>query len=147
MRNDNEDAERIRRQMQHVRQDMGDELKGIVLGARQLSDWRYYVKQHPWACLGAAFAVGFALMPGKRTPAQAEIDRLLAQLRSSTRTVNALGSAPGASGLLGRLVALAAPIVIRSATSFVSNQLSGARRPQSPPHDPVHTHGAFGDDQ
>jgi len=145
MSDEHDEAERIRRKMHHVRQDMGDDLKGIVLGARQLSDWRYYVKQHPWACLGAAFALGFVLMPGKRPPASAEVEQLLAQLRQSTKKARALGGGSFSSSLLGRLVNMAAPIAVRSATSFLSSQMSGARR-KGDPHDPVPTHGHHGDE-
>jgi hypothetical protein len=135
MSDKNDEADRIRRLMQHVRQDMGQELKGIVLGARQLSDWRYYVKQHPWACLSAAFGLGFALMPGKRTPAQAQVDKLLAELRQNAKTAQLLSrGAPG--GMLAKVIGLAAPIVVRSATAFISNQLAGERRPPAPDDSP-----------
>jgi hypothetical protein len=59
-------AEDIVKRMQHVRRDVGEDVKGIVETAKTLTDWRYHVKHHPWACLGAALALGFAVAPRKR---------------------------------------------------------------------------------
>lgn len=125
-----DEADRIRRQMQNVRQDVGDNVKDIVQGARQLSDWRYYVRRHPWACVGSAFAVGFMAMPGPRKSLPADLQKVVEQLRASGFGVTPAPTAGGGS-FAGRLVALAAPIVVRQVLPMVAQYMTAAKGEQS----------------
>src|SRR5262245_22564765 len=90
-----DDAERIRRQMQAIRQDMEGGVKGVVEGARQLSDWRYYVRQHPWACVAGAIALGFIAAPMRRKKVDGIPEELLAKLRSGGPVPAAAAAAGG----------------------------------------------------
>jgi hypothetical protein len=130
-----DDAERIRRQMQNIRQEMGAEVKDIVHGARQLTDWRYYVRHYPWACAAGAMSLGFLLMPGKKRGAAAavNVDRLVAEIKNQLAnqglaTPTNVGSfAP--SGIAGRLLATAGPFLARRAVEMIAQRLAAA------PHD------------
>jgi hypothetical protein len=126
-----DEADRIRRQMQNVRQDVGDNVKDIVHGARQLSDWRYYVRRHPWACIGSAFAVGFLAMPGRRKSLPADLQKVVEQLRASGLGVTAAQATSGSS-LAGRLVAMAAPILVRQVLPLVAQYMASAKGEPSP---------------
>ena len=53
----------IQRQMSEIRGEMRHDMNTLVTNARTLSDWRYYVRNYPWACLGAAAFVGYLLVP------------------------------------------------------------------------------------
>jgi hypothetical protein len=132
----NDDAERIRRQMQDVRQDMGAEVVDLVRGARQLTDWRHYVRQHPWACVGGAFALGFLVSPARKKllAANIDVDALVAQLKSKGLAA-ATGAAPlYPGGTLGKLLAVAGPIVARNVANLVAQRLAAAAAAH---HDPV----------
>jgi hypothetical protein len=139
----NDDAENIRRQMQNVRQEMGADVQDIVHGAHQLTNWRYHVRTHPWACVAGAFAVGFLVVPARKAAAAAmgaNIDQLVSQLKAQGLNVasgRAAAFAPG--GLLGRVIATAGPIVARAALNAIAQRLAGAnvetteRAPSQPP--------------
>jgi hypothetical protein len=140
-----DDAEYIRRQMQNVRQEMGADVKEIVHGARQLTDWRYHVRTHPWACVAGAFAVGFLLMPARKAAAAAKdvnVDQLLTHLKNQGLNVaagRAASFAPG--GMLGRVIAVAGPYVARTAINAIAHRLAAtndeaAERSPAPPHAP-----------
>jgi len=131
--------------MQDVRQDMGAEVKDIVHGARQLTDWRYHVRTHPWACVAGAFALGFLVVPARKAAAAAKdanFDQLIAHLKNQGLDVTGgrmASFAPG--GMLGRVLAAAGPIVARSAINAVAQRLaaandSAAERSPSHPHAP-----------
>lgn len=136
-----DDAERIRRQMQDVRQEMGAEVKDIVHGARQLTDWHYYVSKHPWACVSGAFALGFLAAPGraKAIAGSLDLDRLIAHMKQQGVAVGggkaAASFLPG--GLLGRVLATAGPLVARSAISAIVQRLA-ADAPQAADPTPSH---------
>jgi hypothetical protein len=137
-----DDAEYIRRQMKNVRQEMGADVKEIVHGARQLTDWRYYLRTHPWACVAGAAALGFLVVPTRKAAGAAKdlnVDQLLAQLKSqgfNAAAGRAASFVPG--GLLGRVIATAGPIVARTALNAIAARLAGAndREAESAPSHP-----------
>jgi hypothetical protein len=124
----NDDAERIRRQMQNVRQELGADVKGIVHGTQQLTDWHYYVRKHPWACVTGAFALGFLAAPGraKAIAGGLDLDRLIAHMKQQGMAVGggkaAASLLPG--GMLGRILATAGPLVARSAINAIARRLA-----------------------
>jgi hypothetical protein len=123
-----DEAERIRRQMKSIRQELGDDVKGIVDGARQLSDWRYYVRRHPWLCVGSAFALGVLAVPGRRKPSDEKMEKILDQLRTSGLAAAAMRSAPPAGGLAARAISIAGPFLARQLAGLVAQQMGGKRR-------------------
>jgi hypothetical protein len=126
-----DEAERIRREMQNVRQEMGHDVHAVVERAKELSDWRYYVRRHPWMCAGSALALGFLAMPSRGTRTLApDVQRLISQLNKHGLTVAATKAAPG--GLLGQALAIAGPIVLRNAASLLARRLNGVEARQAP---------------
>jgi hypothetical protein len=61
--NDTTNVAEIQRQMSEIRGEMRHDMQTLVSNARTLSDWRYYVRNYPWACMGAAAFVGYLLVP------------------------------------------------------------------------------------
>jgi hypothetical protein len=55
----------IRARMHEIRAHLPDDMEDIVISARQLTDWKRYVRRFPWATLGAVAAVGFLAVPRK----------------------------------------------------------------------------------
>lgn len=64
---DSESIKAIQQRMQQVRHDLGDEVEELVESAKDMTDWRKYVLANPWACMAAAAAIGFFIVP-KRAP-------------------------------------------------------------------------------
>jgi len=135
-----DDADSIRERMQNVRRSVGDDVEGIVHTAKTLADWRYYVKNHPWACLGAAFAAGFMLMPKRKLPKADDAKQLIELLKSHNISLGAMGAAPlGSSGIAKTLLAVAAPAVMRAVMTYAGQRFSaGSPQPAAtPPEAPV----------
>lgn len=135
-----DDADSIRERMQNVRRSVGDDVEGIVHTAKTLSDWRYYVKNHPWACLGVAFAAGFMLMPKRKMklPQGEEAKQLIELLKSqnaSLANLGSLGAAPlggGAGGLAKTVLAAAAPLVMRTVMNYAQQRFAAGAQPPTP---------------
>ncbi len=133
----NDDAERIRQQMQNVRQDMGAGVHDVVQGARQLSDWRYYVRKHPWACVGSAFAIGFLATPARKKLVSGNVDvaALLQQLKGNAAAEGGMsGLLPG--GITGRVLAFVGPLILQNAAALIAQRFA----PGNPTPDPDSVH-------
>jgi len=59
-------VEDIQREMQQVRANLSCDVRSLAQRARDTTDWRFYVRHYPWACLGAVAATGFLLVPRKK---------------------------------------------------------------------------------
>lgn len=137
-----DDAENIRRQMQNVRQELGSDVKDIVHGARQLADWRYHVRSHPWACVAGAFALGFLVTPARKAMASARdvnLDQLISHLKNQGVDVTGGRTGPFTpSSLLGRVATAAAPLVARTVMNVVAQRLAeGGQRTSEPSPSPT----------
>jgi hypothetical protein len=115
-------AEEIVKRMQHVRRDVGDDVKGIVETARTLSDWRYHVKHHPWLCVGLALALGFLVVPKRKRIPSAEAKELISLLKKYNVGVTTPPASAG--GLLRTVISLAAPAVARTAMTIAQNRFA-----------------------
>src|SRR5258707_201235 len=75
------EVEQLQHQMHLVRMSLGEEVHELVAGARSVTDWRQYWRRHPWAWGGAAAALGFLVVPARRSAASDE--RQIAELAKS----------------------------------------------------------------
>ena len=110
----------IRQRMEEVRCELDQDVQGIVEGARDMRDWRSYVRSYPWVCVGAAVAAGYLLAPRRPAamqPSAEAIAELVKQSRlAETPLVTPLGKA---RGLLFRSVG---NLVIQGVSAYVGQQ-------------------------
>ena len=129
-----EDADALRLQMASVRSTLDgnvDELvtnvNDLVTNARQLTDWRYYVKAAPWASVGAAAAVGYMLVPRRVQVVRPSADQLE---ELATRHPFGLGPAAQAEAKRGgptqAVMTMVANALLRAVTAYVSQQAGKA---------------------
>jgi hypothetical protein len=127
MTHNSQETKAIRQRMEEVRCDLDKDVQGIVEGARDMRDWRSYVRTYPWVCVGAALAVGYWTVPRRHVALQpnAETGELVEQSRlAQTPLVTPLGKA---RGLLLRCVG---NLVMQEVSSYVGRQAGRFFAPQ-----------------
>lgn len=73
------DAENLRTRMALIRQEIDDDVEAVVEQAKELFDWRNFVKKHPLLSISAAAAAGFLLVPKRSkgmTLSSCELEKL-----------------------------------------------------------------------
>jgi hypothetical protein len=135
--NDPPRDESIRGRMRHLRSDIDRDMENTAATARDMLDWKHYVKTYPWVCLGAAAALGFLIVP--KRPAAMSPD--LATLTELARTGQLIVEPAPVTmrGLGGVLLASVANIAVRQAAAYlgqaVGHLLETAGHSWTRPHD------------
>ena len=112
----------IRKRMAQIRRDLHEDVKGVVEGAEAATDWRRFIRNYPWACMGAAALVGYMVVPKKHRPtttiqvAPAEVARIVAPAEP-VRLVEPKETKKG-KGLLGTAFGLLAPMAFKAAQGY-----------------------------
>jgi hypothetical protein len=121
----------IQRQMAQIRHDLHEEVREAVTVAQTLTDWRSFVRNHPWVTLGAAAAVGYLIVPRRRS-APTVVALSPPASRASLAVAEPASPAQGSRwGLLGTAVRLLAPIAVRAAQNYAVQYLEQWLEPPS----------------
>jgi len=117
---DSVETKAILRRMEEVRRDLDDGAQEIVESARDLGEWRHYVKNYPWICMGVACAIGYVVVPRRRLELRTA-NRTLAELvdHSQKLTKSYRSSAGGVGGAIKVFVG---NLLWRSALSYAGRQ-------------------------
>ena len=101
--NDPPRDETVRARMQGIRCDIDQDLQDVSASAHSLVDWKHYVQTYPWACVGAAAALGFLIAPRRSPAAKADV----ATPTEAAKTGRPVAAAAPAAALI------AVPTVVR----------------------------------
>ena len=125
---DEESIKAIQQRMQQVRHDLGDEVGELVESAKDMTDWRKYVRANPWVCLAAAAAVGYVVVP-KRSPRFRLNAADLKELARHTKTLNA-SAIPKERGWRSTVLSMVTSAAMRAAMGYLKQHaLSAVTRP------------------
>jgi len=115
----------IVRRMSAIRTSLDGEVGGIVMNARHLTDWKYYVRAYPWVSTLATVAIGFLAVPAKAKPAEITIppSNLPGGSKSETK-VTAPVAAAASGGILGTLASLASSYALKMAMNYASQRFT-----------------------
>jgi hypothetical protein len=117
----------IQQRMQQVRHDLGDEVGELVESAKDMTDWRKYVRANPWVCLAAAAAIGYVVVP--KRPARFRLNP--ADLKELARHTKLQATTkPDSRGWRKTLLTFVTSAAARAAMNYVKQQaMSAATRP------------------
>lgn len=121
------DADMIVREMQQVRSDLQDDVQHLVAQARTLTDWRHYVRTYPWACVGAAAAIGYLVIPARKKVLQLDASGVRALAGQQQLVVRVDGDNRRTSGLFAALAGMAVRSLMNGGLALVTQQLSQMR--------------------
>ena len=114
---------KIQARMQLIRREADEVVDDIVVQARRLTQWQYYVRRYPWIAATAAAAVGYLIVP-QRIPRVVQPDpETLAVLSREGRL--AIRQRPTAfQALTSMALNQLSSVVLRSAASYLADTLS-----------------------
>ena len=130
-------ADAVRARMQQIRCEMDQDMEEMVASARDMVDWKHYVKTYPWVCLGTAAALGFLIVPKRSTAIHPD----LATLTELVKTGHMVAEpAPAATrGLADALLTTVATIAVRKGIELLGESAArflGRAADASPPPPP-----------
>jgi hypothetical protein len=122
------DVDEIRRRMAQIRRELHLDMQGVVAGAEAATDWRYYVRLYPWAALGAAFGLGFFVVPRRRSvtrAAEKAAEQVVSRVQevaqsAKLETPRQVEKEKKRSGLIGALMGMVVPVAVRAAQSYAA---------------------------
>ena len=124
----------IRQRMKEVRRELDEDVQEIVEGARDLRDWRSYVRSYPWLCLGAAVAAGYLIVP-RRSAGPQPAARTLAELPKSLAASQSPPLPNVWSNVRSHVLAVVGDMVLRGVAAYALQQagkIMATPSPQSP---------------
>ena len=114
------DVNAIRQQMAQIRHELHQDVRGVVENAEAVTDWRRYYRMYPWACLAAAFAIGYLVVPKRRRKiprdlvTRADIEKVREDVQEAKEPAKKAAS----KGVLGALFGMLVPVVVRAAQGY-----------------------------
>jgi hypothetical protein len=130
------ETDEILRRMEEVRCDLDEGAHEIAESAREMGEWRHYVKNYPWISAGVACAVGYLIVPRRRLGVR-KVDRTLDEIADHSRSLTQSQTA-STRGIRTAVLMFAGNLLLRSALSYATqqaNQYLAARSVKSPPED------------
>jgi hypothetical protein len=118
-----EQADQIRRQMSLVRRDLAEDVEGLVLRARQLTDWRHYVRSFPWAAVAAAAAAGYFVVPRKVEVVRPDPKTLATLAKHNRLVVEQHPPSTRRPGVLDSVLSIAGNLLLRAGLAYVGQQV------------------------
>ena len=118
----NDAAEDIQQRMKAVRCDLVGDVDDVLRSARQMLDWKEYVRRYPWACMGAAAALGYLVVPRRLELISPDAETLLQLAKQNKLVVKPNPTPQNRRGLLSTLLTIAGTAVVRGAMAYVSQQ-------------------------
>lgn len=128
---DSPSADDIQRQMSQIRCDLHEDVRGIVENARVISDWKYYVRRYPWACMTGAAALGYLVVPRRLEIVRPDPDTLAELAKTNRLVVNPQPQAKPRGGAVASLFTFLANTFVRAAMGYVGQQAGKILRAQT----------------
>ncbi|MEO8495751.1 MAG: hypothetical protein ABI614_11815 [Planctomycetota bacterium] len=116
-------AETIRKDMQHLRCEIADDMKDVRESARQMTDWRSYVQRYPLVSVGVAAAAGYLLIPNRAGAISPDVDTLLKLAKRNRLVVQDDVKSQAKTGLAATLLTLAGGAAVRAGVALAGQYL------------------------
>ena len=117
-------AEDLRREMASVRSSLASDVEQVTANARDLTDWKYYVKQHPLPLAAAAAAFGYLMVPRETKVVRPSPETLRRMAKNKKVYIsNKPQKASKDRNMLDRALSIGGAFAARAATAYVTQQL------------------------
>jgi len=126
-----DNAEALQKRMEALRLHLNSDVADVSQNAKEMTDWRFYVRRFPWAAAGIALAAGYAVVP-KRTEIVSPTPETLGKLAKDDKlVVKRKPKAASSETLAGTLLTLAATAATRAAVGYIGGKLAAVADPRT----------------
>jgi hypothetical protein len=115
-------AVEIQDRMREIRGKLPGEVAGIVASARQLTDWKHYVRTFPWGSLAAAAAAGYMAIPRKLEVIRPSAEELLKLARREKLIIEPRHPAQEKPGLVESALQLTGNMLLRAGLAYMGQK-------------------------
>jgi len=115
-------AESIRQRMREVRCELGEDVEEFVESARTITDWHYYVERYPLICIGAAFAIGYLVVPKRMPLINLDADAVLELAKQKQLVIKPERKNPEKRSWRAGLVSLLANAAVKGAMTYMRHR-------------------------
>jgi hypothetical protein len=115
-------AAEIQDRMREIRGKLPGEVAGIVESARQLTDWKHYVRTFPWGSLAAAAAAGYMAIPRKLEVIRPSAEELLKLARKEKLIIEPKHPAQEKPGLVESALQLTGNMLLRAGLAYMGQK-------------------------
>ena len=117
-----------------LRRELDGGVEHVAESARAMTDWTFYVRRFPWVAVGLAAAVGFLLVPRKKTSVAPTAEQLAELAKNKQFWADAASEIKPPPSMLKGFAATIATIAVRAAIAYVGEMLRAkAAGPASDP--------------
>ncbi|EGF24544.1 hypothetical protein [Rhodopirellula baltica] len=106
----------IKQRMAEIRTELPYEVDDARVRVRQLTDWKYHMSRHPLPILAGVAALGFLIVPNKRTPERI----IIRETPSGTEST----PAPAKKGLMAGIAGTVMTLALRQASTVAAQQIN-----------------------
>lgn len=119
--------------MAELRCQLREDFDGTAAQAKELVDWKYYVKQAPWMAFGIAAVTAFAIVPRELKVTTIDAKAAAKLAKQNRVVVRSKPEAAAKSGFGGFLLRTAITMAMRSAVGMATQKSAefGAASSQS----------------
>lgn len=137
-----DEAQKILAEMEMVRREVDEDVDDLVDVAKQMTDWRYYVRNYPWLCVGGAALVGYFAIPRRIEVIRPDPDDIEELAKRRKLVVDPSNEKKVKSGVSGQLFNFLSSLALRGLITYGTAQATrlfqSAEEPQAPdPHNPA----------
>jgi hypothetical protein len=116
-------AEEIRAELARTRGRLLDEAIAVRGGARELADWRYYVRRFPWAALSVAGALGYLAVPRRLEIMSPDAKTLETLARKNHLVVESKPQAAQKTNLVDTMLTMTGNVLLRAGTAYLGQKI------------------------
>ncbi len=120
------DVDEIRNEMARIRRALGPHAQQVVGETRRLVDWRTYIREYPWACVGAAIAIGFLAVPERPQIVSPDADDLEQLAKRNKLVVKQSPKGSTTQSLARTSATFLGNMLLRSAVAYLGQRVGRA---------------------
>jgi hypothetical protein len=116
-------ADEIRAELRRTRGRLIVDATAVAGGARELADWRYYVRRYPWAALGVAGALGYLAIPRRLEIMSPDAKTLERLAKKNKLVIESKPPAAQKTSLMDTLLTMTGNVLFRAGTAYAAQKI------------------------